>query len=112
MTESSAIERLRGEMAELAEDLRTVQIDKFVDHADALERRLPGLLAEVRADPSTAQEQAAADLRGDMLRLGALLETIAVYGRARLALEQRPEDSYGPSGSPRRAPRRGRPQEA
>ncbi len=98
-------------MAGLAENLRAVRIDEFVERATELERRLPGLLAEVRAEEPAEREEAAAGLRADMLRLAALLESIAVYGRARLAIEQLHADAYGPSGSLRRTPRRGRLQE-
>lgn len=112
MTETNAFHRLRGEMADLAEDLRSVRLDAFVEHAGALESRLPELLAEVRADGLEDREETARALRGDMLRLAALLESVAAYARARLSLEQRHADSYGPAGTPRPAKRMGRTQEA
>lgn len=108
----NAFETLHGEVGQLSESLRGARIEEFNTHAAELESRLPTLLLDLRTDTSANQRQAAARLREEMLRMGALLEGVAAYARARLALEQPQADAYGPSGSPRTRRRRGPTQEA
>lgn len=108
----TAFEELRGEMGKLSDSLRGARIEEFNNQAAELESRLPALLRELRTDSSADRQDAAAHLRDDMLRMGALLEGVAAYARARLALEQPHADAYGPSGSPRTRRRRGQVQQA
>ena len=112
MEPESAFERLRGEMAGLAESLRGARIQQFSAQAADLERRLPELLDQARAGSVQGREEAAAGLRDDIVRLAPLLETVAVYGRARLALDPMQSEAYGPSGSARPSHQRVRRQEA
>jgi hypothetical protein len=108
----TAFESLRAEIAGLSDSLRGARIEEFNVNAAALENKLPALLRQARESNQEIGAETAALLRRDMLRMAALMESLAAYGRARLALEQPPGDAYGPNGSPAATLRRSRLQEA
>ncbi len=95
------LDRLRAEMQALSGDLRGAKLGEFQARVSRIESNLPTLARQAR-EAAPRNPEAAAGLRAEMLRLAALLETVAAYARARLALEPTAAESYGPSGSPLR----------
>lgn len=105
MDSPSPLESVREEVAQLSGELMGARIDDFNEHALDLERRLPGIMQQLWGTGESHEREAAMALRKDMLRMGALLESISSYARARLAIEQAAAETYGPTGETRRRPR-------
>ena len=97
-------------------DIDARKVDMLNDgHIPIVEEGLESIVNAARAAGRlefVLGAETAVGLRQEMLRMAALMEQLAAYGRARLALEQPLGDAYGPNGSPSAPTRRSRLQEA